>query len=310
MDYRCFGRRINNGLDGTQELTEPDISFGGEDNKFNEYKSSRVAVLPVPYEGTVSYGTGTGKGPDALLRASSFLEIYDEELDQETCSIGIHPLDHVDCSGSAEDAMEAIRKAALRPLMDGKFLATIGGEHSITKPVLDALIEAKGRDFGVLQIDAHADLRNEYEGTKLSHACIMRRVDDMALSYSQVGIRALSSEEAEFLKGKGQRPFFAHEIMNRPREEWIKEVVQTLPEKVYITIDIDGLDPSIMPATGTPEPGGIGWYDLTALIREVAHERDVIGIDLVELAPIEGMHAPDFLAAKLLYRSLGYIFKA
>lgn len=309
MDYRCFGRRIDYGLDGANALTGAPFTFGGEDNLHGDYESSSVAILPVPYEGTVSYGEGTGRGPGAVLSASSFLEIYDEELGSDTYEIGIHTLPPVDCSGSEETVMSSIRSAALTPLQEGKFLATIGGEHSITKPVLDALIETKGKDFGVLQIDAHADLRNEYEGTKMSHACIMRRIDDMSIPYSQVGIRALSREEADFLKEKGLKPFFAHEIMTRPREEWIEEVVRSLPEKVYITIDLDGLDPSIMPSTGTPEPGGLGWYDVTTLIRRVAEEREVVGMDIVELAPIEGMHAPDFLAAKLLYRSLGYIFK-
>jgi agmatinase len=205
--------------------------------------------------------------------------------------------------------MASIRSAALPPLKDGKFLTAIGGEHSITKPVLEAHMEIRGNDFGILQLDAHADLRDEYGGTTCSHACIMRRIDDMGLSYSQVGIRSLSREEAEFMRDKGLKPFYAHEILNRKREEWIEEVVQGLPEKVYVTVDLDCLDPSIMPSTGTPEPGGLGWYDVTALLRKVAEKREMIGMDMVELAPIEGMHAPDFLAAKLLYRSLGYIFR-
>ncbi|MDT8318041.1 MAG: agmatinase [bacterium] len=309
MDNSCLGSGADNGLDGAKGLNAP-LSFGGEDNRYSDYQSSRVVILTVPYEGTVSYGGGTGNGPAAILNASSFLEIYDEELGADTCEIGIHTLPPVDCTGPEESVMASIRSAALSPLKEGKFLAAIGGEHSVTGPLVDALIAVRGKDFGVLQIDAHTDLRDEYEGSKLSHACIMRRIDDMSLPYSQVGIRALSREEAEFIKLKGMSPFFAHEILARPRKEWIDEVVRSLPEKVYLTIDLDGLDPSIMPSTGTPEPGGLGWYDVTALIRKVAKEREIIGIDMVELAPMVGMHAPDFLAAKLLYRSLGYIFKS
>jgi len=285
------------------------LNFGGIEGGCTDYNNARVAILPVPYEGTVSYGSGTADGPKGMISASHYLEFYDEELCQETSEIGLHTLPSVDCNGSPEVVMSSIRSAALSPLKDGKFLASIGGEHSITKGILDAFVESRGRDFGVLQLDAHADLRDTYHGTIHSHACITRRIDDMGLSFVQVGIRSLSREEADFIEKKGLSPFFAHQIMKSKREEWISKVIESLPEKVYVTIDLDCLDPSIMPSTGTPEPGGLGWYDVTALLKKVAEEREVVGIDMVELAPIKGLHAPDFLAAKLLYRTLGYIFQ-
>jgi len=285
------------------------FSFGGPEEEQSDYETARVAILPVPYEGTVSYGGGTAAGPDAIIKASFHLEFFDEELGTDTLAAGIHTLPAVDCSGAPETVISSVRSAALPPLKDGKFIVAIGGEHSITKGIIEALIEVRGSDFGVLQLDAHTDLRDEYDGTKLSHACIMRRIYDMGLSYSQVGIRSLSREEADFLNKKKTKPFYAHEILNRKRSEWVEEVVESLPDKVYITIDLDSLDPSIMPSTGTPEPGGLGWYDITALLGKVAERREVIGLDMVELAPIRGFHSPDFLAAKLVYRSLGYIFR-
>jgi agmatinase len=203
--------------------------------------------------------------------------------------------------------VRTIYEAALKPLRDEKFVVGLGGEHSLTKGMLDALLEVRGRDFGVLQLDAHADLRDSYDGTRDSHACIMRRVDDLGLVYGQVGIRSLSKGEADFVKKRGRKIYFAHEIQGE--SAWMDEVIDALPENVYITIDVDCLDPSIMPSTGTPEPGGLDWYTVTSFLRKACEKKKVIGFDVVELAPISGLHAPDFLTAKLVYRLLGYIFK-
>ncbi len=284
----------------------PALNFGGLDEEHSDYGNSAVVVLPIPYEGTVSYGRGAARGPEALLAASMHMELYDEELKQDTYLIGIHTLDPVAAADLPGKMMENIREAAAEPLRDGKFLASIGGEHSVTKGLLDAFCEVRGKDFGVLQIDAHADLRDSYDGTPYSHACVMRRVVDMGLHSCQVGIRSLSREEADFIDVEGLDVIFAHDMA--VDEEWMDRAVNSLPEKVYLTIDLDCLDPSVMPATGTPEPGGLDWHSLTALLRRVSEEREVIGLDVVELAPIPRLHAPDFLAAKLLYRTLGYIF--
>lgn len=287
-------------------MPEEFIPFGAEETEHCSYEDCRVAILPIPYEESVSYGGGTAKGPAALLKASSNLEFYDEELDQDTCNAGIHTLPPVRFAQKAEKMMKNIRDSALKPIKDGKFLCAIGGEHSVTKGVLDALVERYGKDFGVLQLDAHADLRDQYDMSPYSHACIMRRVHEMGLPYAQAGIRSMSREEANFIKKEKRKIFFAKDMQGEA--SWMDEVLRELPEKIFVTIDIDCLDPSIMPSTGTPEPGGLCWYTLTAFLKKAAREKEIIGFDLVELAPIEGLSAPDFLAAKLVYRLLGYIF--
>lgn len=289
-------------------MADVPLRFGPEEARFSSYDTSPVVVLPMPYEGTVSYGAGAAKGPDAILKASLQLEAYDEELQQETSEIGIHTLPSVQAEKKPSAMMRAIYEAALLPAKDNKFIVGLGGEHSVTKGILDALIEARGKNFGVLQLDAHADLRDSYDGTKDSHACIMRRVYDLGLPYSQVGIRSLSKAEAVFVEEQGIKIHFAHEIYGE--SAWMDEAIDDLPERLFITIDIDCLDPSIMPSTGTPEPGGLDWHTVTSFLRKVCHKKKVIGFDLVELAPIANLHAPDFLAAKLVYRLLGYIFKA
>jgi len=289
-------------------VPEVPVRFGPEEAEYCPYERCSVAVLPIPYEGTVSYGGGTSKGPEAILNASLQLEAYDEELHRETADIGIHTLPPVLPAKTPSDMMRVIYEAALKPAGDNKFIVGLGGEHSLTKGILDALVEVRGKDFGVLQLDAHADLRDSYDGTPDSHACIMRRVDDLGLPCTQIGIRSLSKAEADFVEEKGRKIYFAHEIQGK--SAWMDEAIDTLPENVYITIDIDCLDPSIMPSTGTPEPGGLDWYTVTSFLREVCKKKKVIGFDVAELAPIAGLQAPDFLAAKLAYRLLGYIFRA
>ena len=284
-------------------------AFAAPDARAVTYNEARVAVLPVPYEGTVSYGRGAAQGPAAILAASSQLELYDEELDRRIDEAGIHTLPPVDCAGAdPATVMARIHAAAEPPVADGKLLATLGGEHSITYGVLTALLARRGRPFSVLQLDAHADLRPSYEGTPHSHACIMARVHELGLPFVQVGIRSLSAEERAFLRRTGleRNVFWAHRIVGAPDAAWVDEVVQRLGEDVYITVDIDGLDPALVPATGTPEPGGLGWYPTLRLLRRVARQRRIVGLDLTELAPRPGFHAPDFLAARLVYKMIGY----
>ena len=276
------------------------------------YQDASVAVLPLPYEGSVSYGIGASRGPAAILEASSQLEMYDEELDRRIDSVGITTLPPVRTEGLDPDAvMREIHERARQPLADGKWLVGLGGEHSVSYGLFTAQLEKRGKPFSILQIDAHADLRDSYQGNRHSHACIMARALELGLPFVQVGIRSLSQPERALLRQKGleDNVFWAHQIAPSPeRDDWMNRVVDRLGEEVYLTIDLDGLDPSIMPATGTPEPGGLGWYPLLKLLRKVAEERRVIGMDVVELAPIEGFHAPDFLTARLVFKMIGYHF--
>ena len=308
-------------------MTQPPYpSFGGDDARPCGYGEARVAVLPVAYEGTVSYGKGASRGPRAILAASAQLEMYDEELDCRIDEAGLFTLPPVTSQppittqppgtpppGEAPEAvMERIHAAILPAIRDGKLPLTLGGEHSITYGVLTALLAARGgRPFSVLQIDAHADLRPEYQGSRHSHASIMARVHELGLPFVQVGIRSLSGPERAFLRSEGleRNVFWAHRILAGPGGQWIDAAVNKLEEEVYITFDLDGLDPSIMPATGTPEPGGLDWSTALALLRRVGQRRRVIGCDITELAPIEGLHAPDFLAARLACKLIGYALR-
>jgi agmatinase len=238
--------------------------------------------------------------------------MYDEELDRRIDALGLHTLPPVDCAGAApEQVMARIHAAALPPLRDGKFLLTLGGEHSISYGVFTAQQTARTRPFSLLQIDAHADLRHSYEGTVHSHASIMARAHELGLPFVQVGIRALCAEERAFLRERGLEGnvFWGHDVAARADDAWMDAVVERLGPEVYVTLDVDGLDPSIMPATGTPVPGGLGWYATLRLLRKVAARRRIVGADLTELAPIPGQHAPDFLVARLAFKLIGYAFE-
>ena len=294
---------------------EPTPLFGGGDARRCSYAEARVAVLPVPYEGTVSYGAGASGGPRAILAASAQLEMYDEELDCEIDAAGLFTLPPVEpkTGEPPEKLMERIHAAALPPARDGKLLATLGGEHSISYGVWSALLEARGgRPFSLLQLDAHADLRDTYGGTPHSHASIMARAHGLGLPFVQVGLRSISAPERAFLRTNAleDNVFWAHRIAletdaREPDARWMEAVVDKLGEEVYVTIDLDVLDPAIMPATGAPEPGGLDWRTTIALLQKVTGLRRVIAFDLTELAPIAGLHAPDFLAARLAFKLMG-----
>lgn len=287
----------------------PPVSFGGEDAKPASYQEARAVILPVPYEGTVSYGAGTGGGPAAMLAASAQLEMYDEELERCIDEVGLHTLPQLDVTDAApETVMQRIHDAARQPLAEGKLLVTLGGEHSISYGLFTALKEVARAPFSVLQIDAHADLRPSYQGHRHSHACIMARAHDLGLPFVQVGLRSISAGERTFLREEGleQGVFWMHRIAAAADEGWMEAVVDRLADQVYITIDVDAFDPAIMPATGTPEPGGLGWLQTLRLLRLVAQRRRVLAFDVTELAPIQGLHAPDYLAARLVYKMIGY----
>jgi agmatinase len=287
------------------QSTDSRPGFGGLDFHLTTFENSRVLIWPVPFEKTVSYGKGTKEGPAAIVDASGYIELYDEELGGETSSIGIHTLPAVDGDCEPEAMMARLHSEARRLLETGKFLCMLGGEHSISGPVVRAFRESFPR-LSVLQIDAHADLRNEYEGTPHSHACVMRRIVEVCPAV-QVGIRSLSSEEARAIPGLPTRVFYAKDIVGRT--DWIEEAVGSLTEDVYLTIDVDGFDPSLIPSTGTPEPGGLNWQEVLGLVRTLASRRNVVGMDVVELSGGAESKVSSFVAAKLIYKVLGYVFR-
>ncbi len=279
--------------------------FGGTKPTTTDFEHAKVVILPVPLDRTTSYVPGTRSGPHEILVASSHMELWDEETETDVHSIGIYTLPEMELPyASMEQVIAEIRRVCAALVAHGKFPVILGGEHSITSPVVAALAE-KHPGLSVLQIDAHADLRESFFGTKHNHACAMRRVLEYARC-TQVGIRSLSPEEAAAAPTLPTEIFWDYNM--RQHDGWMDRVVDSLGETVYITIDADGIDPAIMPAVGTPEPGGLGWYELLTLLRRVMDTRKVVGFDLVELCPIPGMVAPNFLCAKLIYKMLAYRF--
>jgi agmatinase len=286
----------------------PPDNFGGIPEEHALYETSRAVIFPVPLERSTSYERGTRNGPSAILAASRNMELYDDELELEPYKeIGIATLPAIDTmDGTMDEVITELYTAQLGMLEDGKFPAAIGGEHSLTPPLVSATTK-KFKDLTVLQIDAHADLRDEYQGNPASHACAMRRVVEVCPAV-QVGIRSLSEEEAKAIPHLRTKIYWAKDIVRAPMKAWIAKVLDDLGPNVYLTIDLDGFDPSIVPATGTPEPGGLDWHQVTALVRAVADHKKIVAMDVVELLPQPGDHASDFLAAKLIYKCLGYIF--
>jgi agmatinase len=269
-------------------------------------ENAKVVILPVPFENTTSYGGGTINGPEAIIKASSQVEFFDEELEKEPFRCGIHTQEPLDLTGkTGEAAIEAIETAADKIFEEDKFLFALGGEHSITAGLVRAA-RKKYSDIHVVHLDAHADMRAEYQGTEWSHASVMRRISEMGVPHTSIGIRALSKEEFELIKSDRKNYFFAHEIAKNP--DWIKSALKTISGKVFLTVDIDVFDSGFLPDTGTPEPGGLGWYQVTEFIKALTQNHTVIGADLVELAPNPNRHASDFTAAKLVYKIISYRF--
>ncbi len=286
-------------------------NFLGLDARFSAYKTARYAVLPIPYDSTTSFQVGTREGPAAIIRASQQVELFDDELETECHKAGVATLDALMPHMAGPQAMhEDIFKAARPVVRDGKFLLGLGGEHGVTSALVRAVM-TRHKKLSVLQIDAHLDLRNEYEGTPYSHASAMRRVLDMGATIVPVGIRNVSREELAFCKKAGIAPITARHchMDDGPAAggpDWIDEVLDRLSEKVYVTIDIDGFDPAYAPGTGTPEPGGLDWYQVTGLLRLVAAEKTIVGADIVEVMPIPGQAVTEFLAARLAYKLICY----
>jgi agmatinase len=284
------------------------MNFGGiAEEEFSSFEASRVVIWPISYEGTVSYGTGTGQGAQAIIDASRNMELYDEETDAEVYKLGIHTLSQSPSVEPPAQMMESLLERGRELVKTGKFVTMIGGEHSVSAPVIRAHAE-RYDNLSVLQIDAHADLRDTYDGTPHSHASIMARVTrDLRLPSVQCGIRSISAEEARAIDELPTRIFWAKDIVGRT--DWWDAAVDGLTENVYLTVDIDGLDPSLVAQTGTPEPGGLGWYETIGLIRTLARKRRIVGMDLTEYSYVEGFEASAFLCAKLIYKSLAFIFE-
>lgn len=291
----------------SQELFSPPRNFAGISPPYSDWENSRVVVLPVPYDSTTDWRSGARDGPRAIIDASRYLELYDLELKREIYRVGIHTLPEIQPDmTSPENMTQRVYTVAGGLLDKNKTLLMLGGEHSLTLGMVKAYRE-KHQALSVLQLDAHADLRDSYLGTRFSHATVMRRVCELC-PIVPVGIRSLSEEEHRFIDEAGIKPVYANGLILAG--DSINHIIATLSNEVYITIDLDVLDPSIMSAVGTPEPGGIGWYELLNLLREVARSKRIVGFDLVELCPDEGPRSCAFLAAKLAYKLIGYIYTA
>ena len=277
------------------------INFHGDDVAPSKPEDAQFHVIPVPYERTVSYGGGTVNGPKAILNASAQLELFDNK--SIPADLGIYTAPPVDCTGSIKETLLNISKVVNDAIELDKIPVILGGEHTVTYGAIQALYNKYGKDFGVVQFDAHADLRDTYDGTKYSHACIMKRVFDLGIPFYQLGTRSYSMEEHNLRIRHNINYMDASDIYKTGTDSF--ELPPYFPQNVFITFDIDGLDSAIMPATGTPVPGGLGWYESHSLIEKVMNSRKCIGFDVVELAPIENFHGYDFTAAQLVYNMMG-----
>ena len=268
-------------------------------------RGSRIHVIPAPFEASVSYGGGTARGPAAILAASNQLELWDGQ--GTPADAGIHTRPAIDCCGPAEAVLARIETAVAETLEAGAVPVLLGGEHTVTLGALAALRRTLGpaEPFGVVQFDAHADLRDAYQGSRLSHACVMRRALDLGLPLFQIGVRALCRDEHDL------REALAIGRMDGPDLPLVPPAAPVLPPdfpaRRYVTVDVDGRDPALMPSTGTPVPGGLFWHQAMWLLDNIARSRTIVGCDVVELAPAPGQHGPDFAAARLTYALMGLI---
>jgi agmatinase len=282
---------------------EPVRVFGGVDPKYGHRDSARVFLQSIPYDGTSTWGKGADKGFDLFLEACENMELYDIETDSEVYKQGVHIVPALKDFSSPEAMYASVLANTRELLKTGKFLTFFGGEHSVSIGVIKAFSE-QYENLTVLQIDAHADLRPEYLGTKYNHACAVHQASNIT-NLIQVGIRSMDVEEKEHMDFS--KVYFAENIEGRT--SWMQESIDQMTDQVYVTVDLDAFDPSIMPSTGTPEPGGFQWYPMVNYLKMVFSQKNVVGFDLVELAPIETLHAPQFLVAKLYYKMLSYKFE-
>jgi agmatinase len=277
-------------------------TFAGIGEEFSGFREAAVLLQPVPYDGTSTWGKGADRGLAAFLEAAENMELYDIETDSEVYRKGIHILEEISEKNSPEAVYEAAKKRTLELLKTGKFLTFFGGEHSISIGIIESFRQVYP-DLTVLQLDAHADLRPSYLGSKYNHACAMHKAS-RETNLVQVGIRSMDVSEKEYMDPV--RCFFADEIFSD--NAWKERSLELMTHQVYLTIDVDVLDPSVMPSTGTPEPGGMDWHQLLEYLKKVFSTKEVVGFDIVEFAPIDSLKAPDFLVAKLYYKLLSYKF--
>ncbi|MBK7390294.1 MAG: agmatinase [Bacteroidetes bacterium] len=281
--------------------------LGIEDPALYEYENARFVIQSAPYEHTSSYLQGSAKGPGAIIEASHFVEFYDEELDQESFRMGgIATMPAIDFTGKFDaDAISAIEKATDKLINDGKFVISLGAEHTVTLGFVKSHAKKYG-NISVLQIDAHSDLRFSYHDNIYSHASVMARVHELDLNLVQIGIRAQCKEESDLIKSSSNiHTFYAHQIRRDPN--WMEEAIAALGDDVYITIDADGFDPAVIPCVGTAEPNGLFWNETVEFLQKVIQKRNVVGFDVVEVAPAEGQILSEFTLAKLVYRMIGFI---
>ena len=279
------------------------ILFTGPDGSCEDMSISKIVILPVAYDKTSTWIKGAEKGPKAILEASVALELFDIETRTEVYKQGIFTLPVLEIEADPEKMAKQVETRVSELLNKDKFVVTIGGEHSVSIGAISAVSKSVD-NLTVLQLDAHSDLRDIYEGSKYNHACVMARVAENN-KFVQVGIRSMDIGEKD--KISEDRIFYAHDIFDN--DFWIEKASEKLSENVYITIDLDVFDPAIMPSTGTPEPGGLDWYKVINFLKTVSEKKNIVGFDVVELCPNEYNKAPDFLAAKLIYKLLSYMFK-
>lgn len=283
-------------------MTNKKPVFAGIEGDHNNYENAKILLQSIPYDGTSTWGKGADRGFEAFLSAAEHMETYDIETDSEVYKKGVHIVDPVLTDSSPAAVFEDVFKNTRELLQTGKFLTFFGGEHSISIGVIKAFYEAHP-DITILQIDAHADLRPEYEGSPYNHACAVHNASRNA-NLVQVGIRSMDSSEIPYLNR--EKCYFAEDMYGTTG--WMDDSLSKITDKVYITFDLDVLDPSIMPSTGTPEPGGMNWNTVIQYLRKVFEQKNVLAFDIVELAPIDGLNGPDFLVAKLYYKMLSYKF--
>lgn len=277
------------------------MNFGGAEVVY-DYAGSGIIIVPVPYDGTSTWIKGSDKGPDAIMEASVNLEFYDVETRTEAHKKGIHTIAPITEKSSPDTLVEAVYRKIIHLIEEKKFAVIVGGNHTVSIGSIKAFSE-KINNLSVLQLDAHSDLRPEYEGSRFNHASAMARAREFA-PVVQVGIRSMAAEELPYVED--DRIFYAHELYYD--KHLYSKAVDKLTENVYITIDLDVFDPSIMPSTGTPEPGGPAYFELMHFLKEVAAKKNIVGFDVVELCPMPGNKYPDFVAAKIIYQLLSYIF--
>lgn len=289
-------------------VTAQPKNYLGLEEEYSSFKKAKAVIVQAPYDKTTTYIHGAAAGPAAIIDASRYMERFDDELNQETFKLGIHTMEPLPVQeATSEEMVERVYTQTAELLKAGKFPVLLGGEHSVSIGAVRAVKEVYP-NLSVLQLDAHYDLRDIYFGSKLNHGCVARRISETC-PIVQAGVRSLSKEEKDFLAtgANGRvRTVSVYDILEMPL--WKDNVSNSLSEHVYITIDLDVFDPALVPATGTPEPGGLGWYETLSLLREVTKDKKVVGFDVVELCPIKDSIASNFLAAKLIYRLLGYIF--